>query len=133
MKRILLILLLSIGTPLYAQVQTEERLFCAVCGKQTVLKALFCPDCGHTLEKSALVSRLKDRLAKADSLGQPLFITATEISALVEDLAESNARRLGRLGNRPAREKTDVEKTFDLVFPIVFGTATVYFLNQKLH
>ncbi len=113
----------------------QERLYCGECGKESELKATFCFNCGLRLDKTALVSRLKDRLARVDSVYQHISFTPGELYVLVEELAESKAKEMMRLGSmvRAPRQKTEVEKTLDLVFPIIMGTTAVYLLGQKLY
>lgn len=133
--KILLALLFAVSVPIVVQAQTEERFFCGACGKQAELKASYCFDCGRRLEKTALVSRLKQRLVKTDSLEKQVLFTEDEISVLVEHEVESRAKEMMRSGGltRPSRPKRQMEKTLDFVAPIVAGLAAIYFLSKTLY
>ena len=122
------------GVPVAVQPQAEERLFCAACGRRVALTATFCFHCGFRLEKAAVASRLKDRVMRAYSLKEHVSFTCAEISALVEQEAQSRAMEFIRSGAivRASAQKQQVEKTLDVVFPIIAGSAVIYFLSQAL-
>jgi len=114
--------------------QTEERLFCSVCAKQNEIRSSFCFQCGDRLDKSALLARLKIRAAAADSAKQSLVLTPAELSVLVQDEAELKAREMFSRGKAslPPRLKTDVEKTLDVVIPVIFGSVAVLLIMTVL-
>ncbi len=127
-----LVVPLFLFLPLIALAQNDERLFCAQCGKQNELVFSFCYFCGSRLDKEALVSRLKARVTAAESLTERLTFTPTELTVLVHYEAEAKARELLRSGVKlqPSRPKTQVEKTLDVVAPILVGTTAIFLMRQ---
>jgi hypothetical protein len=133
--RVFFIALLLTILPSLLLAQSEERLFCAECGKQNEITFTFCFNCGTRLDTSVLIARLKARVAAADSSNQQVVFAPAELKALVQAEAEAQAHELVRRSAKltPTRLKTDVEKTLDVVVPILVGTTALYFIGQALY
>ncbi len=133
--RLSMITVLFIALPLVLLAQGDERLFCGACGKPNALFSSFCFHCGSRLDKSALIARLKARVATADSLDQQVTFSPAEVSLLIREESESRAREFIRSGAKlpPTRPKTQVEKTLDVVVPIIVGATAIFFLRQALY
>ncbi len=134
MRPLSIALLLAI-LPMVLLANDDEKLFCAACGKQNSPAFIYCFHCGTRLDKSALLARLKVRVAAADSSNQQVMFAPAELKALVQAEAETKAQELVRRGAKlpPTRPKTDVEKTLDVVVPILVGTTALYFIGQTLY
>ena len=129
----LLLLAFAVATfsPSSAISQTPERLFCAVCGSQNTLLSKFCLQCGTLLDKRALIDRLQQRLAEADSLNRPLTLTAAEVQVLVQTESERKAEALMKrqIEIRRNKPKTEVEKFLDVLAPVAIGAGALYFIS----
>lgn len=129
----LLLLAFAVATfsPSSSISQTPERLFCAECGNQNAILSKFCLRCGASLDKRALMNRLQQRLAEADSLNRPLTLTTAEIQVLIQAESDRKAEALMKhqLEIRRNRPKTEVEKFLDVLAPVAIGAGALYFIS----
>lgn len=111
--------------------QTSEPLFCAVCGNQNAILSKFCFQCGSSLDKRALIDRLQQRLAEADSLDQPLTLTSAEIQVFIQAESDRKVEALMKrqIEVRRNRPKTEVEKFLDVLAPVAIGAGALYFIS----
>jgi hypothetical protein len=126
----LLILTMFVITPFPATSQTQERIFCGICGNQNALLSTFCFHCGARLDKRALINRLRQRVGEADSLKRSLTLTAEEIQVFVQgELDRTTGFKTHRLEIRSTRPKTDVEKLLDVLAPAAIGLGALYLIS----
>lgn len=131
LRLLLLVFTAVVFLPLSLVSQTPERIFCAVCGSQNAILSKFCSQCGASLDKRALIDRLQQRLADADSLNRPLTLTAAEIQVLVQTESERKAEALMKrqIEIRRNKPRTEVVKFLDVLAPVAIGAGALYFIS----
>ncbi len=129
-RLVLLAFAVTTFCPSSAISQTLERLFCAECGNQNVILSKFCSQCGTLLDKRALIDRLQQRLAEADSLDRPLTLTAAEIRVLMQSESDRKSDLMKhQIELRRNKPRTEVEKLVDVLAPMAIGVGALYFIS----